>query len=602
MMEYRRLQQAFDLDVMKWRMEQLHAREKRCSHSDFAAGAEYCTTALADAGFEQIELLEHQADGLTTFLDSTMPPAWDLCGRSVLQIAGEDTILADTDVTPFAAAPWSAPTPPGGIEGELISVFPGELPDVCGKWALILIPDGRNPRGEYIEQLYSRGAVGAVAVNCQSGERYPDSVTWFNGTGKFGWYPVAGDQRLPLFSISSHCYEMLRRRLAAGSVRVHGEMKSRIYKGKIFTITAVIPGRTQQEYALFSHIYEPFLGDNAFGFGAVCGIGQAIRSICSYPQKTLRVFFSMEFYGFSAFLADTGRASKITGGLNMDALNHRFSRQLTFCLSPLCRPWFGDWLLLDELKEALPETRIVKAAGNLSDDTFMGDPMFGGIPVNWIYNPSGITHHCGCADFEPDWKRAEQELPALASAVLAMLQCSPESCRRFEAAAEQDFRMQSAGILERTWSAREKELLLKASRDYQIGRLQSAANYCGAVFSGDGLAKLYSRACAEISGKDFLSDSEKRADQMIPVRLKPTPFSLADIPYKSRKIFRAPRLLFSLLDGKHTLWEAIRLADWALEQRSADQQIDLLIELLEYLSRYRYITFNHKIQEEALSR
>jgi len=588
-MKWEELRQVFDVEAVKYRSEQLFSYEKRCSHSEFALGAKYCASALKEAGFEQVEILEHPADGRTSYFDGTMPPAWDLCGRSVLRIAGEDTILADTDVAPFVAAPWSAPTPKGGVEGELIVVSPGEMPDVRGKWVLIVIEDGRNPAGVYLEQLSLHGAIGAVAVNRRLKDKYPDSVTWFNGTGKFGWYPVAGDHRIPLFSISCHCAEMLQKRLAAGPIWLHGEMDCRISEGKVYTVTAVIPGESEQEYVLFSHMDEPFVGDNAFGFGAVCEIGKAIRAVCPRPQKTLRVAFSMEFYGFSAFLAEDARAKKILGALNMDALNHRFSRTLNFRLSPLSCPWFGDWLLYGEYLKADPEAQYVRTAGNLSDDTFMGDAMFRNFPVNWLYNPSGITHHCGCDGFEPDWQWAKQQLPALASAILAMLECTPESCCDFEAAAEEELKKQVGDILEKSCSAREKKLLLSGAFSYQKGRLQSATNYCGATFDDGALTKIHQAACEKVGGEDFFSEAEKQADKLTPLRLKPTPFSLADIPYAERKVFRASRLLFALLDGKRTLWEAIRLSDWALNQRSSDEEIDHQIELLQYLARYQYI-------------
>ena len=294
------IRSVFDSAMAKRCTEELYAYEKRCSHSDFADGAAYCCRALRDAGFEQVELIEHQADGITSAFDCTMPPAWELEKRSFLRIDGEDTILADSDKIPFAVSPWSAPTPPEGITAELTAVKAGDDADVRNKWVLLVISDGKNPQGEFLEQLRQKGAVGVVAVDFLSGKDYPDSLRWFNGTGRFGWYPIAGDKRLPLFSISGDTARMLLKRLETEKISLHGVMNTRIYSGKIYTVTGVIPGKSAHEYALFSHIYEPFAADNAIGFGAICAIGKALKECYGTLERTLRVVFSMERYGFAA--------------------------------------------------------------------------------------------------------------------------------------------------------------------------------------------------------------------------------------------------------------------------------------------------------------
>lgn len=581
---------AFDLAAVKRWTEQLHLRERRCSHADFAAAAEYCARTLESAGFERVELLTHRADGVSSAFDCAMPPAWDLCGRSTLRIAGDGAVLADTDAIPFAAAPWSGPTPPGGVTAELTAAAPEAMPDVRGKWVLLTIRDGHNPSGDFLERLRQNGAVGVVAADFLAGEDYPAAVRWFNGTGRFGWYPVAGDERLPLFSVSAECGGMLLRKLAAGKVMLHGEMNTRIGEGVIHTVTAVIPGRSDREFALFSHIYEPFAGDNAVGFGASCGIGQAVRRVCGVPEKTLRVVFSMELYGLAAFLADPDRRERIAGALNMDSLNHRKCRKFRFVRSPVCAPWFGDWVLPPVLNEGIGE--LTEAPGALNDDTFPGDPKCGGVPVNWFVNPSGTAHHCGCADFEPDWERAAREFPELARAVLRMLQFDADQCRTFPDLAGHEFREGSRKIAAREIPRAEKRWLLRALCDYLAGRLESAEKYCRTDLDKTGLAAACRDAAAAVTGDAGFSATEKAASAVIPVRLKPTPFSMTDIPRDLRRSFRVPRLRYALFDGKRTLLEAIRIADWALEERTGDAGIAEEIERLRYLERHGYVALH----------
>ncbi|MBE6375877.1 MAG: hypothetical protein E7050_05360 [Lentisphaerae bacterium] len=583
------IQSVFDLEMVKNCTEQLYSYEKSCSHTDFVSAAEYCCRALDNAGFENIELLKHDADGRTSAFDCTMPPAWDLVGRSYLSIAGENIILADSDQTPFAVAPWSASTPPGGITGELVALAPGEMGDVRNKWVLLTIDDGRNPHGEYLEKLCENGAIGVVAADFLAGKDYPESVRWFNGTGRFGWYPQAEDRRLPLFGITAEKGRMLLDRLAAGKVLLHGVANTRSYAGKIFTVTAVIPGISREEYALFSHIYEPFAADNAFGFGAICAIGKAIKEVYGKPEKTLRVVFSMELYGFAAFLADPARSALISGALNMDAVNHRKQRLLAFMYSPVCNPWFGDWVISGVLQEQIADTSFVQLPGILSDDTFAGDPLCGGIPVNWCKNPSGTAHHCGCDDFEVDWQWAAEELPAFAAAIAAMLQISADEAAEFPALAAAEFKEQSSLILSSAKTSAEKSLLLKELYKYLKGKLSSAEKYCNTTLDKTGLDELLNKSIAGVSGELHCPDVEITAGRIIPVRKKSTPFSLADIPYCERKSFRVSRLLYSLFDGTRSLLDAFRLADWVLNTSSSHADIENEIRRLKYLEKYGYV-------------
>ncbi len=581
---------AVDVKAAKRWTEELYALEKGGSYANFPAVAEYCRKSLAEAGFENIEIIEHCADGKSGSFDCTMPPAWDICGRSFLQIAGENIILADTEVIPWCAAPWSGATPPEGVQGELIALAPGdEIADVKNKWVLLTIPDGSNPQGAYLQQLCRMGAAGVAVMDMQSGRDYPAAVRWFNGTGRSGWYPVAGEERLPLFALSGKNGKMLLEKLAKGRVFLHGVMNTKIYSGRIYTITAVIPGHSATEYALFSHIYEPFAADNSFGFGGICAIGRAIREELGTPEKTLRVVFSMELYGFAAFLADPQRASRIAGALNMDAINHRKQKLLKYFDSPLCNPFFADWVIPEKLTGSLEDTAFIRSGGILCDDTFPGDPLCGNIPVNWCMNPSGTAHHCGCEDFEVDWQWAEKELPAFADAVADILQYSLEQVVKLPEIAEAEFLAESRVICEQNISGREKYLLLETLFDYLLGRLKSAEKYCKIAVDKSCLEKLFRQTVEKIAIKNDFSEMEKKASQITVLRLKATPFSFADIPFAERKSFRCARLLYALFDGNRNLWEAIRINDWICGKRSDAGAIQQEIENLEYFAKYNYV-------------
>ena len=105
------------------------------------------------------------------------------------------------------------------------------------------------------------------------------------------------------------------------------------------------------------------------------------------------------------------------------------------------------------------------------------------------------------------------------------------------------------------------------------------------------LEKIYLDTIKNTSGDTDFAATEitRQAAEIIPVRLKATPFSLAEIPLSKRKSFRVSRLLFSLFDGSRNLLESIRLTDRLTGTRSGDDTIKTVLETLEYLAEYGYV-------------
>ena len=247
-------------------------------------------------------------------------------------------------------------------------------------------------------------------------------------------------------------------------------------------------------------------------------------------------------------------------------------------------------MIPEVLQQMLVDTTFFRQGGTLSDDTFSGDPLCGNVPVNWVKNPSGSAHHCGCEDFEPDWQWAAAEFPAFASAIVAMLQLSAEETEKFPALAAAEFQEQSRRILLSNKAPDEKLLLLKGLYKYLSGKLESAAKYCTTGTDTTVLEKLFLESCSAVSGPGNRSETEARMAEIIPQRNKTTPFSLAEIPYNERKSFRLPRLLYSLFDGKNSLLDAFRLAAWALNSSSSEAEMLNEFQRLKYLEKYGYIT------------
>ena len=159
---------------------------------------------LGQAGFSRIERRVHRADGKSSALDCIMPEAWNQYGRSFLQIISPDIpeyerSLADSDRHPQSAVIWSAPTPEGGIEGELVTFdsLASDLSDAKGKW-VFLESRSVDINGPSYRALAQAGAAGLVLTNFAVAETSPDDVVWFNGQGFNSWYHEKEAPRLPV--------------------------------------------------------------------------------------------------------------------------------------------------------------------------------------------------------------------------------------------------------------------------------------------------------------------------------------------------------------------------------------------------------------------
>ena len=86
--------------------------------------------------------------------------------------------------------------------------------------------------------------------------------------------------------------------------------------------------------------------------------------------------------------------------------------------------------------------------------------------------------------------------------------------------------------------------------------------------------------------------NERTASQMVVQRLHGgTPWSLAGIPYEKRSYFggRINKLYYTLLDGRHTVLEALRISDAMLRRHTTEEKIGHVIAFLRYLAGYGYV-------------
>ena len=108
------------------------------------------------------------------------------------------------------------------------------------------------------------------------------------------------------------------------------------------------------------------------------------------------------------------------------------------------------------------------------------------------------------------------------------------------------------------------------------------------------LKEIAEKAIAKIpvpAGKRPLSGAAAKAAEMIVKRLVPGPLcSLARIPHDERTSSTVlPVLLYLLLDGKRSLYDAVKLYEYEHSTVIPEQKIQTFMDHLHYLAKYGYV-------------
>jgi len=601
----------FDFERMQQTAYLLHDIEKTSSYDDFTRSAEFCAGQLRDAGFTDVQLISHPADGKTTFFDYTMPAAWSLDHRrrSFLEVCGDTLpdcgrILADSTINPLHANLWSSPTPDGGITAPVIDfdTLQGNFDAARGKWVLYTpCEPGAHFIGGLYHALAEAGIAGLVACNMINADTMPNDLEWYNGNGLNGWYLIDGEKRFPTFSVTPLAAKSLRHLMQEREVTLHGEMYCRIYDGEINTVTATIPGESSDEIALIAHLYEPFVSDDATGFAQLCEFGRQLVKRQVKLKKTLRVIFSMELYGTAAYLKEHGK--NIVLAANFDGVPALENSDIIIRQLPFFRAGFTDFLNCDLLKKHLPQIKQSLECGNLSDDTFCNDPDFGngGIPTFWIHTPYLKSHHNTGYLFCPDWRECQKQLPVFAE-LLETLLCTgklPDYSMR----AAKEFTAKAKNILkDSTLSSAAKRICIEVEHIRNTNRLKSVTGFTGQAVDFTALQtayQKYSTLAAQLPEAEF-SGAEYHALNLIVTKGgRGLPFSLSPLPPAERRVLHLHPVLWSIFDGKRNLWECIRMADAELGIRTGDEQISAIISDLKLIAKYGYVSLHPAVNIEA---
>ena len=587
----------------------LYELEKPRGYSTFKNSTLWCKEVLEKEGFSDVRRIAHKADGVTSSYDFIMPRAWDLCGRCTLKIVEPvEEMIADTDISTLFVSEYSAPTPEGGVTAELVDykTLDPENPDCKGKF---VFHRGYLPAMHPLcRNLAKAGCAGIVFAAFETTEHEPGVPSWTNGHGDIGWYNLKEDPVAPIFSVSPKKGIELIQMMEKGKVVLHGVMNTKLYDGEIYTVTATIPGKSEDEFALLGHLYEPFKSDDSQGFGVGVEVAIMLKKliddgILPQPEKTLRLIFSMERYGYAAFFASHDK--KILAAASIDSFTCKASEAVgstfSFVLSPLSCPFFGDMLFNEAMKTFCPEIPFRFNPGGLSDDCWMGEPTVN-IPANWFVTGCvgrSNYHHCDADTFNEIQPDKLKKLVPMLAAYTAVMICGDREhfikiSAELEKVASKWLEIEKNFIAGRAAMSGLKKVdvlwKIKALELYYLGRMESFNRFFPDIVSPEVPTHWADDFFASLPDRE-LSDMEKEADGIrYRVLTKGAPFSQSKVPASERKWQpMAYEITWALLSPGRSVLEMLRLFDAMFGCRTSDKDIEAHLEYFRFLEKYGYV-------------
>lgn len=375
---------------------------------------------MLERGFDEAEIVNTPADGVTQHGMWTNPIGWDVkqATLEVIEPAGlpdEYRYLCNYRDNPTSLNNYSCPTPPEGIETELVLV---ENPsremfakyDLRGK--IILISRSSRALKRYYDEF---GILGIVSDEIEGNNR--DFITanqWLNGWSDLpgGWQMNASDSRNNFgFSISQKKANYLRNLLRQGkTVTVRAKIDSRYFTNDSlpYVIGSIQgSGSDGEDVLVVSHIYEWGANDDCTGAAidleTLGSLNDLINSgVLPRPKRTIRMWLGFECYGSMAYtihnlerLRNKTIASVCcdTPAANYDYATTAFSVTTNFNACPS----FTDAVfpeIAGRYYSRYAPNKLWKTRPFASGlDNFFGEPMIG-VPLNAVsMNNGGHLHH-----------------------------------------------------------------------------------------------------------------------------------------------------------------------------------------------------------------
>ncbi len=415
----------------------IHAIDRHFTFPAFQESARYSADRMRAAGLSEVTILQVPADGRTLYGDWKMPLAWEASEATfdLIFASGDPERIADRAETPCCLAMWSAPTPPRGIEADLVLVDnPTEAvaEDVRGK----IVFTSADPH-QVKRLLLDLGALGFLS-DLQRPAAPPEAVAWINAWSDDpgGWAFTASDTPAWAFLISPEQGQRLRTRLAAGeNLRGRAFVNASLYEGTLPLITGVIPGSSREEIVLLGHQFEQGAVDNASSIGVMLEAARALQSLIAEGRlpplkRTIRLLFVSECYTTMYWVEQHRSARRAVAALCLDSacgLPALATQPLDISVNPHSQMSCTDALLLALTRHVMADAPTFpwrEIPFSMGTDNFLADQTIG-LPCPWIGGRSRTWHNS--ADISETVDPRLQELVTLIAAAYAYLVANAET-------------------------------------------------------------------------------------------------------------------------------------------------------------------------------
>jgi aminopeptidase YwaD len=359
----------------------------------YREAAQYCLEQLRGYGL-QAEIVSYPADPNTYFGNCRSFREWRCRAGELWLKTPQHRRLASYSEMEMSIIQRSTSTPPEGITTELIYVERAEEDagyegiDVRGK---IVLARGSQFR-IYDLAVEKYGAAGIILDNMtpfpplRIREDLVDAVQYTS----FWWYdePKTGFG----FAVSPRVGEQLRELCKKGTAQVYVKVDAELVIGEMENIEAFIPGETDEEVLLVSHLCHPKPGanDNASGPSTLMETARILQRLISEgkmakPRRGIRFLMIPEMTGTHAYVNDyPERLKKTVAALNLDMVGADQSKS-------------GGPLTVEKSSRALPSYTAELAYGILDEvaqDVSNFSKTFGYSLTNYVQTPfSGGSDH-----------------------------------------------------------------------------------------------------------------------------------------------------------------------------------------------------------------
>ena len=403
----------------------------------FREAATYCEEWFKENGLDSVEMLEFPGDGKQIYWSYRMPEAWAARDAELMIVSPKKfkkTLCRYRDA-PLSIIQRSAPTPPEGVETDLVVLEDGtEEVDYRGKdvKGKIVLTSGDLDLVKVLA-VDKHGAIGIITDKMPEfppvrhrmdvGDALWYASFWWRKSEKkcFGFVvsPKEGE------SLRNIVKDLERKRSLSikleehekGGLRVHAKMDTEFYNGTCEDVTAVIRGHElSEEVLVVAHLCHPLpsANDNASGCAAAMESARCLKKLISdgelpRPRRTIRFLLVPEMTGTYAYLVThEEKISKIIAGVNLDMVGHDqdvTKGPLLVEKTPEAYPSYVNYLMARIMKDLAKDGKSLSGTGKYalfkwavtpysggSDHYILSDPSVG-VPTPMIIHWPDLYYH-----------------------------------------------------------------------------------------------------------------------------------------------------------------------------------------------------------------